>query len=69
MNPVTLDPHRPFKRDPLAVHLMRDRPTPSSGKYGAGPGRYGVRKVHVRMSESSLYTLKLEEDFNHAYQS
>jgi sulfane dehydrogenase subunit SoxC len=29
MTPVTLDPQGPFKRDPLAPHLMRDRLTPT----------------------------------------
>ena len=27
MNPVRLDRRRPFKRDPLAPHQMRDRQT------------------------------------------
>jgi len=36
---------------------------------GLGLGDEGVCKVQVRMSESSPYTLKLEEDFNHGYQS
>jgi hypothetical protein len=44
---VTLDPHRPFQRDPLAVHLMRDRLTRSSGEnMGLGLGmREFVRSI------------------------
>ena len=69
MNPVTLDPDRPFKRDPLAVHLNAGSSDTVEREYGGGPGDEGVCKVHVRMSESSPYTPKLEEDFNCAYQS
>ena len=66
---MTLDPQGPFKRDPLAAHLMRDRLTRRAGNMGLGLGDEEVCKAYVRMSESSPYTLKLEEDFNHGYQS